>query len=183
MPYLITPAVTPARAALRDQSPDAPHDVPSTPETSSPSNAPTTPATALANAQLPISPGIPLAPETFFTNAGPISDLNDRPLSRETLKTVSSNIRQKQPTTHRRKVPNLYEVVIDFSSSNAGSILANSSFGSIGFASNEDDRENSTPGTIYKSSDQTPNTGTNIECKPVKKGPQRGKKQRLTLEK
>lgn len=83
---------------------------------------------------------------------------------------------------HKRRVPNPHEIVIDFSSSNARSISANSSFGSIGFASNGDDQENSTPGTIYKSSDQTPETGTNIECKPVKKGPHGGKKQRLTLE-
>ncbi len=136
----------------------------------------------MVNAQLPTSPGNPLAPKTFFTNAEPIFNLNDRPLSREPLKTVSSNIRQKQPTTRRRKVPNLHEVVIYFNLSNAGSISANSSFGSIGFVSNKDDRENSTPGTIYKSSDQTPDTGTNIECKLVKEGLQRGKKQRLTLE-
>ncbi len=106
----------------------------------------------MANAQLPTSPGIPLAPETFFTNAKPISDLNDRALSRESLKTVFSNIRQKQPTIYRHKVPNLHEVVIDFSLSNTGSISANNSFENIGFASNEDDQENSTPGTIYKSS-------------------------------
>ncbi len=108
--------------------------------------------------------------------------MNDRPLSRKPLKTVSSNIRQKQPTTCRRKVLNLHEVIIDFSSSNAGSISANSSFWNIGYASTEDDRENSTPGTIDKSSDQTLDTGTNIECKPVKERPQRGKKQLLTLE-
>ncbi len=48
--YPITLAVTPARAAPRNQSPDAPHNIPPTPETSSPSNVPTTPATALANA-------------------------------------------------------------------------------------------------------------------------------------
>ncbi len=83
----------------------------------------------------------------------------------------------------RYKVPNLYEVVIDFSSSNARSILANSSFGSIGFTSNEDNQENSTSGIIYKSSGQTLNIRTNIECKPIKERLQRGKKQQLTLEK
>lgn len=40
---------------------------------------------------------------------------------------------------YKRKVPNLYEVIIDFSLSNAGFILANSFFGSIGFANNKDD--------------------------------------------
>ncbi len=84
---------------------------------------------------------------------------------------------------HRYKVPNLHEVVIDFSSSNPGFISANSSFGSIGFASNKDDRKNSTPRTNYNSSDQTPDTLINIEYKPVKEGSQSGKKQRLILEK
>ena len=84
---------------------------------------------------------------------------------------------------HRRKISNPYEVVIDFSSSNTESISANKSFGKTSFASNEDDQENSTPGTIYKSSDQILlKTETNIECKPVKKRPQGGKKQWLTLE-
>lgn len=52
------------------------------------------------------------------------------------------------------KVPNLHEVVINFSLSNARSISANSSFGNIGFASNKDDQEDYTPRTIYKSSPQ-----------------------------
>lgn len=72
---------------------------------------------------------------------------------------------------YKRKVPNSHKIVIDFSSSNAGSTLAKSSFRSIGFANNKDDQENSTIRTIYKSSDQTPETGTNIKCKLVKKGP------------
>ncbi len=181
-PYPITPAVIPARAAPQDQSLDVPHNIPLILKISSPFNAPITPATALANAQLPISLGISLASETFFINAGPISDLNDKSLNREPLKTVSSNIRQKQSTTYRRKIPNLYEVVIDFSLSNTGPTSANSSFGSISFASNKDNWENSTPGTIYKSSYQTPNIETNIECKPVKEGSQSGKKQQLTFE-
>lgn len=60
--------------------------------------------------------------------------------------------------------------------------MANSSFKSINFASNEDDRENSTPRTLYKSSDQTFDTRTNIEYKPVKEGLQKGKNQHLILE-
>ena len=107
----------------------------------------------MANAQLLTSLDIFLALETFFTNAELISDLNDRPLSKKPLKTVSSNIWQKQHTMHRHKVPNLHEIVIDFSLSNTRSILVNNSFESISFVSNEDDWENSTPGTIYKNSD------------------------------
>ncbi len=84
---------------------------------------------------------------------GLISDLNERLLSRESLKTISSNIRQKQHIIYKCKVLNLHEVVIDFSSFNNRSILVNSSFRSIGFVSNKDDWKNFTPGTIYKSSD------------------------------
>ncbi len=109
--------------------------------------------------------------------------MNDRPLSKEPLKTVSSYIRQKQPTTYRRKVLNLHKVVINFSLSNTKSILVNSCFGSISFANNENNWENSTPGTIYQRSDQTSDIGTNIECNLVKEGLQKGKKQWLTLEK
>lgn len=105
-----------------------------------------------------------------------IFDLNNRLFSRELLKTVSSNIRKKQHITRRHKILNLHKVVINFNLSNAGSILANSSFGNIYFASNKDDWENSNPGTIYKNSDQTPDTGANIECKQIKKRLQKGKK-------
>ena len=103
-------------------------------------------------------------------------DLNDLLLSREPLQTLSFNIRQK-----RRKVRNPHEIVWCFSSSNSGSISANSSFGSIG-ASNENNQENSTSGTIYKSSNQTAENGTNLECKPVMMGPQGVKRPRLTPE-
>lgn len=71
----------------------------------------------------------------------------------------------------RRKVSNLYEVVIDFSSPNAGSILANCFFGSIDFVNNEDNWRNFIPRTIYKSSDQIFNIGINIECNLVKEVP------------
>lgn len=70
----------------------------------------------------------------------------------------------------------------DFSISNIGSIMANSSFASNGFANNEDDWKNSTPRTIYKSRDEIPDIRTNIVCQLVKKRPQRGKKQWLILE-
>lgn len=70
---------------------------------------------------------------------------------------------------HKRKVPNLHKVVIDFSLFNARFILANNSFRSIDFTSNEDDWKNSPFGTIYKISDQIPDTRTNIECKLIKK--------------
>lgn len=53
---------------------------------------------------------------------------------------------------HKRKVLNLYKIVLDFSSSNLRSILVNSFFGSFSFANNKDDQENSTSETIYKSS-------------------------------
>ena len=106
----------------------------------------------------------------------PTYNLNDLPLSKEPLQTLSSNIRQK-----RRKVRNPHEIVLDFSSSNSGLISANSSFESIG-ASNENDQENSTFGTIYKSSNQTAKNGTNLECKPVTMGPQGVKRPWLTLE-
>ncbi len=182
MSFLITPVVIPAKATPWDQFLDTPCNILLTPETSSLFNAPTTLATILANTQLSTSPSISLVPKTFFTNMGPISDSNDRPLSRKPLKTISSNIWQKQYTIYRRKVPNLYEVVINFCSSNAGSILANSSFENISFASNEDDWENSTLEIIYNSSDQISDIGINIEYKPVKEGPERGKKQQLTLE-
>ena len=84
---------------------------------------------------------------------------------------------------HRRRARNPNEVVIDFSSSNTGSISVNSSFGSIGFTtSSENDQENSVPGVIYKNSDQTPKNGTNTERTPLKKGPRRVKRPQLTLE-
>ena len=41
-------------------------------------------------------------------------------------------------------------------------ILANSSFGNNNFISNKNNYENSTFGTIYKSSDKIPKTKTNI---------------------
>lgn len=77
-----------------NQSINALYNVCQTLETSSPFNASclTTSATVLANAQLSISPNISLAPKPFFTNAGPISDLNDRLLSRKPLKNVFFNI-------------------------------------------------------------------------------------------
>ena len=82
------------------------------------------------------------------------SVLNDLPLSRTPLQTVSLNVRQNQSSMHRRRARNPHEVVIDFSSSNTRSISAKSSFGSIGFTtSSENDQENSVPGVIYKSSD------------------------------
>ncbi len=105
---------------------------------------------------------------------------------------MSSNIWQK-----RLKVGNPHEIVLDFSSPNSGSISANSSFESIGFASNENDQENSTSenstfgnstsrnstsGTIYKSGNQTAENGVNIECKSVTKGLQGVKRPRLTPE-
>lgn len=40
---------------------------------------------------------------------------------------------------HRHKAPNLYEVVIDFSSFNADSIVANNSFANIDFTNNKND--------------------------------------------
>lgn len=82
----------------------------------------------------------------------------------------------------RLKVSNLYEIVIDFSLPNTGSISANSSFQSISFTGNENDWENFILGTVYKKSDQIPDTGTNIECKPVKERLQKSKKQWLTLD-
>ncbi len=79
MPYPITLAVTLIRAAPQNQSFNASYDVFPSPEISSSSNTSTTPVITLANTQLLTLPDIPLAPETFFTNAGPISDLNNRP--------------------------------------------------------------------------------------------------------
>lgn len=70
---------------------------------------------------------------------GPILNLNYRPITRKSLQTISSNIRQKQRTMHKGKVPNLYEIVLNFSLFNAESILANSFFRSIDFANNRDD--------------------------------------------
>lgn len=115
------------------------------------SHLPTILATILANAQLLTFLSIFLALETFFINIKPIFNLNNRLLSRKLLKIVFFNIQQKQYTMGRRKVSNLYKVVIDYSLSNIGSILANSSFGNICFTSNEDDWENSTLGIIHKS--------------------------------
>ena len=108
--------------------------------------------------------------------ARPTYNLNDLPLSRESLQILSSNIRQK-----RHKIRNLHEIVLDFSLSNSRSILANSSFGNIG-ANNENDQENFTFGTIYKSSDQTAENKTNLECKPVIMKLQGVKRPRLILE-
>lgn len=70
---------------------------------------------------------------------------------------------------YKRKVPNPYKIVLDFNSSNLISILANSSFESINFAHNRDNKENSTSETIYKSNNQIFETGTNIEYKLIKK--------------
>ncbi len=71
--------------------------------------------------------------------------------------------------------------------------MANSIFGSIGFSNNENDHENSTSenstfrnstsGTIYKNGNQIAEDGTNIEYKPITKGPQEVKKLQLTPEK
>ena len=99
---------------------------------------------------------------------GSISDLNDGPLSKKTLQPIFSNIRQKHSTIDKCNVSNLYKVVIDFSFSDARTILANNSFRVISFASNEDDQKNSISRTIYKSADQTCKTETNIEYKPEK---------------
>ena len=113
----------------------------------------------------------------------PTYNLNDLPLSKESLQTVSSNIWQK-----RRKVRNLHKIVLDFSLSNSGSILANNSFGNINFANNKNDQENSTSrnsifGTIYKGDNQIAENRANIECKSVTKGSQGVKRLRLTPEK
>ena len=93
---------------------------------------------------------------------------------------MSFNIWQK-----KHKVRNPYKIVLHFSSSNFGSILANSFFGSI---SNKDDQENSTSGNstfriIYKSGNQIAENRANIEYKLVIKESQGVKKPRLTLEK
>lgn len=66
------------------------------------------------------------------------------------------------------KISNLHEIVFDFNSFNIRSISANKSFGSICFVSNDDNQENTTPGTIYKSSNKISDTGTNIEYEPIK---------------
>lgn len=76
---------------------------------------------------------------------------------------------------HKYKVPNLHKIILDFSLSNARSILVNSSFKSISFANNRDHQENSTFEIIYKSNHQIPETRTNIKYKLVKK-------KRITLE-
>lgn len=142
------------KAAPRNQSLDTSHNVVPISDIFSLFNIPclTILTITLANTQLLIFPDIFLILKTFFINARPISDLNNRPLSKKPLKTIFSNIWQKQYTMHRRKVPNLYEVVIDFSLSNIRSILINSSFKGISFISNRDNQENSTPKTIYKNS-------------------------------
>ena len=151
-------------------------------ETFSTANAPwsTIAISALVSAlpliKLPKFASVFLAPETFFINAGLISNLNNRLKTRELLQIIFSNIRQKQYTLHKRKVPNPHEIVLDLNSSNTGSILANTSFGSIGFANNGDNQKNSILKTIYKSSNQIFENRTNIEYKPVKK-------KRLTFEK
>ena len=127
----------------------------------------------MANTQLSTSPSILLVLEMFFINVGLISDLNNRLLSRKSLKTITSNIWQKQHIMCRYRVLNLYKVIIDFNSSNAGSILANSSLGSISFANNKDNWENSILKTIYRNSNLISNTRTNIKCEPGKKYPQK----------
>lgn len=66
------------------------------------------------------------------------------------------------------RISNLHKVVFDFSSFNTRSISANKSFGSSGFVSNDDDQENTTPRTIYKSTNEISDTRTNIEYKPIK---------------
>lgn len=77
---------------------------------------------------------------------------------------------------HKRKVSNLYKIVLNFNLSNTRSILANGFFGNISFANNGNDQKNSTSGTIHKSSNQIPKTKINIKYKPIKKEPQEGKK-------
>lgn len=133
----------------------------------------TTLVSTLANVLFPIKfskfLNVFIALKTFFTNIRPIFNLNDRPKTRKPLQTIFSNIRQRQRTMYKDKIPNLYEIVLDFSLSNAGSILINSFFGTISFANNRDDQKNSTPGTIYKSINQISEIGINIECKLVKK--------------
>lgn len=118
MSYPITPVVRSARAAPQKQFLDAPCNIFPTPETFSLSNASTILVIVLTNTQLLISSGISLASETFFISAEPISDLNNRLLSKKLLKIVFSYIQQKQPTTYKRKVSNLHKVVIDSSLSN-----------------------------------------------------------------
>lgn len=62
---------------------------------------------------------------------------------------------------------NLHEIVLDFSLSNFGLILTNNSFKIIGFASNENDQENSTLEIIYKSNNQTAENRANIKYKLI----------------
>lgn len=105
-----------------------------------------------------------------------LSDLNNRLLNKAFLQTVFSNMRQKQHTTHKRKISNLHKVVIVFNLSNVRFILLNNSFKSISFASNRDNQENSIFETIYKNGDQISKTKINIKYKTVKNRPQKGKK-------
>lgn len=128
IPYPITLTIIPAKVASQNQSSNATYNVLPTSKNFSFFNASTILTTTLVNAQFLTSLDILLTLETFFTNVRPVFNLNNKPLSKELLKTVSSNIWQKQPTTHKRKVPNLYEIVSNYSSSNAGSISVNSFF-------------------------------------------------------
>lgn len=66
------------------------------------------------------------------------------------------------------KISNLHKVVFNFSCYNTRSISANKSFGSSGFVSNDDDQENTTLGTIYKSTNKISNMRTNIEYEQIK---------------
>lgn len=99
----------------------------------------------------------------------PTSILNNLLLSKTPLQTVFLNVRQKQSLIHRRKACNQYKIVIDFSLSINGSILANSYFKSIGFASNENNQEDSIPRIIYKSNSQTLENRNNTEHILLKK--------------
>ncbi len=178
---------TSARALPRAQPPGAQPNVPATPKALPlPNESQSTTPVGVPVSRLP--PGNPPAPETTPARTLPRAQPNVL-ATPETLplQTVSSNIRQK-----RRKVRNPHKIVLDFSLSNSGLISTNSSFGSIGFASNENNQENSTSrnstsgdsisGTIYKSGNQTAENRANIECKPVTKGPQGVKRPRLTPE-
>lgn len=127
--YPIPLTVTWARAVLQNQCPDAFCNVFLILETFSSSNIHCSICLVitLVNAQFSTSLGFSQAPKTCFTNAKPISNLNDRPLSKEPLKTVFFVIRGKKHTIYRRKVPHLYEIVINFTSSHAVSIFINNS--------------------------------------------------------
>ncbi len=178
---LPAPETTPARALPRTQPPGAQPNVPATLEALLLPNM----SQSTTSAGVPVSrlvPGDPPTPEITPARTFPRAQPNvPATLEALPLQAVSSNIWQK-----RRHVRNPHEIVLNFSSPNSGSISGNSSFGSIGFASNENDQENSTSGnstsgTIYKSGNQTAENGANIECKPVIKRSQGVKRPQLTL--